>query len=61
MTPDEERDYHEALRRIKEAEANNSVELNLGGLSHLSRFRQSWLASIHSNPFTSSVARGSAT
>jgi hypothetical protein len=26
MTPEEERDYQEALRRIKEAEANNSFD-----------------------------------
>ena len=28
MTPEEERDYQEALRRIKEAEENKSTELN---------------------------------
>jgi hypothetical protein len=34
----EERDYQEALRRIKEAEKNKSVELDLGGLEYLSSF-----------------------
>ena len=38
MTPEEERDYQEALRRIKEAEENKSVELDLDGLSNLTRF-----------------------
>jgi hypothetical protein len=38
MTPEEERDYQEALRRIKEAEENKSVELDLCGLSNLTRF-----------------------
>jgi hypothetical protein len=37
MTP-EERDYREALRRIKEAEDNKSVELDLGRLEYLSSF-----------------------
>jgi hypothetical protein len=32
MTPEEERDYQEALR-IKEAEENKSAELDLSGLS----------------------------
>jgi len=34
----EERDYQEALRRIKEAEKNKSVELDLGELEYLSSF-----------------------
>jgi hypothetical protein len=38
MTPEEEHDYQEALRRIREAQANKSVELDLAGLSHLTRF-----------------------
>jgi Leucine-rich repeat (LRR) protein len=38
MTPEEERDYQEALRRIKEAEENKSAELDLSGLSALTRF-----------------------
>jgi hypothetical protein len=38
MTPEEERDYQEALRRIKEAEKNKSVELDLGGLDYLTSF-----------------------
>ena len=29
MTPEEERDYQKALRRIQEAEKNKSVELDL--------------------------------
>lgn len=38
MTPEEEYDYQEALRRIKEAEENKSPELDLGGLEHLTCF-----------------------
>ena len=35
MTPEEERDYQEALRRIQEAKTNNSVDLDLGGTNSL--------------------------
>jgi len=38
MTPEEEHDYQEAKRRIKEAEENKSVKLILGNLSYLTRF-----------------------
>jgi hypothetical protein len=38
MTPEEERDYQEALRRIHDAEENKSVELVLSGLSSLTSF-----------------------
>jgi hypothetical protein len=34
---EQERDYQEALRRIKEAEDNKSVELDLSGLSYLTQ------------------------
>jgi Leucine Rich repeats (2 copies) len=37
MTPEEERDYQEALRRIKEAEEKKSVELDLIRLEYLTR------------------------
>ena len=37
MTPEEERDYQEALRRIKEAEENKSAELDLSNLESLTR------------------------
>ena len=37
MTP-EESDYEEALRLIQEAEEHKSVELDLNGLSYLTRF-----------------------
>jgi hypothetical protein len=50
MTPEEERDYQEALRRIKEAEKNKSVELDLGGLEYLNSFppELASLTSLHS-------------
>jgi hypothetical protein len=38
MTPEEERDYQEALRRIKEAEKNKIVALDLSYLPNLTRF-----------------------
>jgi Leucine-rich repeat (LRR) protein len=38
MTPEQEHDYQEALRRIKEAAENKNVELDLGKLSYLTRF-----------------------
>jgi hypothetical protein len=38
MTPEEEHDYQEAIRRIQEAEKNKSVELDLSYLSHLTCF-----------------------
>jgi hypothetical protein len=37
MTREEEHDYQEAFRRIKEATENKNVELDLSGLSHLTR------------------------
>src|SRR6516164_284244 len=38
MTPEQEHDYQKALRRIQEAKENKSVELDLSGLAHLTRF-----------------------
>jgi hypothetical protein len=38
MTPVEERDYQEALRRIQWAAENKSVELDLSELTYLTHF-----------------------
>jgi len=38
MTPEEERDYQEAFRRIREAKENKSAKLDLSNLSDLTRF-----------------------
>ena len=38
MTPEEEQDYQEALRRIQEAEENKSVVLDFSRLLNLTRF-----------------------
>jgi hypothetical protein len=46
MTREEEYDYQEALRRIKEAKENKSVVSDLRGLSYLTRFPE--LASLNS-------------
>src|SRR6516162_3066721 len=48
MTPEEEHDYQEALRRIKEAKENESVELDLSGLPYLTRFPPVSLTSLQS-------------
>ena len=38
MTPEQEHDYQEALRRIEEARAHKSTELDLSELTYLTRF-----------------------
>jgi hypothetical protein len=38
MSPEEEHNYQEAVRRIKEAEENKSTELDLSSLESLARF-----------------------